>query len=78
MKRQKGRCRQYRRTREQCYKTEIMKPFIFLSLIFMAVTLTGCELIGDIFSAGVYTGIFAVVVIVAIVIWILVKMGNRK
>jgi hypothetical protein len=55
-----------------------MKPFTVFSLILITLVLTGCEVIGDIFSAGVYTGIFVVVVIIAIVIWIFVKMSNRK
>lgn len=44
----------------------------------MMLALTGCEAIGDIFSAGIYTGIFVTVAVVIIVIVLFVKLGNRK
>jgi hypothetical protein len=43
----------------------------------MLLTLTSCEVIGDIFSAGFYTGIFVVILVVVIIIWLIRKMGNR-
>ena len=50
----------------------------YFLILFMMITLTGCELVGDIFSAGVYTGIFIVVLVVAIVIWLIFRMGKRS
>jgi hypothetical protein len=41
-------------------------------------TLTGCEVVGDIFGAGVYTGIFVVVLIVIIGIVLVSKVFRRK
>jgi len=32
---------------------------------------TGCELVGDIFQAGMAVGIFAVIAVVVIIIWII-------
>lgn len=55
-----------------------MKYYRILVVIVMMFVLTGCEAIGDIFSAGIYTGIFFTVVLVAIVIALFVKLGNRK
>ena len=46
-----------------------MKHIIALALVFMMVTLTGCELVGDIFSAGFYTALFVVFLVVAIIIF---------
>jgi hypothetical protein len=43
----------------------------------MLIVLTSCEIIGDIFSAGVYTGIFVVVLVVAILIWLISRLGKR-
>jgi hypothetical protein len=40
-------------------------------LIVMVVTLSSCELIGDIFQAGMAVGIFVVVAIVALLIWLI-------
>lgn len=33
--------------------------------------LTGCELVGDIFEAGMWVGIIIVVAVIALVIWII-------
>ena len=50
-----------------------MKNRIFkLGLIAMLLgSLTSCEAIGDIFQAGVGVGIFLVIAVVAIIIWII-------
>ena len=51
-----------------------------LSLILVMITgflLTGCQAIGDIFSAGVYTGVFIVIAVVVVIIVIVVKMGKK-
>ena len=51
--------------------------FMLLALV-SAFALTGCEVIGDIFQAGVWVGIIVVVGIIALVIWLIAKMGGRK
>jgi hypothetical protein len=55
----------------------IMKNVIAVCLTLMLLTLTSCEVIGDIFSAGVYTGVFFVVLVVAVIIFIVTKLGKR-
>jgi hypothetical protein len=47
-----------------------MKNVIALSFVLMLLTFTSCEVIGDIFGAGFYTGIFVVVAIVAAILWL--------
>lgn len=49
--------------------------FVFLSIM---VTMTGCELVGDIFSAGFYTGLFLVFLVIAIIIFIVMKMRRKQ
>jgi hypothetical protein len=49
-----------------------------LLIVMMTFTLSSCEVIGDIFSAGFYAGIFVVVLVVAIVIWLLAKLRRRR
>jgi len=39
--------------------------------------LSGCELVGDIFGAGFYTGIFAVVVVIVILVVIIARFRKR-
>ncbi len=52
-----------------------MKKYsIYLLLVTLALNLQSCELIGDIFKAGVWTGIIFVVVIIALVIWLVSKI----
>ena len=51
-----------------------------LRLLFVALaafTLPGCELVGDIFQAGMAVGIFLVLAVVALVIFLAVKLGRR-
>jgi hypothetical protein len=48
--------------------------FVFILMMFM---LTSCEIVGDIFSAGFYTGLFVVLAVVALIIWLVAKMGKR-
>jgi hypothetical protein len=55
-----------------------MKHLILLSMLCMLLTLTSCELAGDIFSAGFYTGLFLVVLVIAIIIFIVARMNRRR
>ncbi len=50
-----------------------MKNRILILSLFalMLTTLTGCELIGDIFQAGVGVGIFIVIAVIALIIWLI-------
>ncbi len=55
-----------------------MKNVIALSMVLMLLTLTSCELAGDIFSAGFYTGLFIVVLVIAIIIFVVAKINRRR
>lgn len=51
-----------------------MKAYINLLVIFLlSFSLMSCEIIGDIFKTGVWTGVILVVGIIAVVIWLLAK-----
>lgn len=54
-----------------------MRKFIAFCMIAMLLTLTSCDIIGDIFSAGIYTGIFIVILVIVIIVWIVIKLGKR-
>lgn len=54
-----------------------MKHLSVYGIVAMMFVLTGCEAIGDIFSAGVYTGLALVVLVIIIVIWLMRKLGRR-
>ncbi len=48
-----------------------------IAALFAITLLSSCELVGDIFKAGAYTGIFIVVIIIALIIWLLSKFRGR-
>lgn len=54
-----------------------MKHLTSICILMMLFTMTSCELIGDIFGAGFYTGIFVVVLVIAVLIYIVLRMRKR-
>lgn len=58
-----------------------MKSFSAFALVLMALTLSSCEAIGDIFGAGMWTGVIMVVLGIALVVWLVSKFfgsGRRS
>jgi len=60
-----------------------MKNSITASLSMMLVfslllLLSSCEVIGDIFGAGVYTGMFIVIFVIVLIIFVIVRMMRKK
>ena len=53
-----------------------MKPVKYINLLFFSLILllSSCELVGDIFEAGVWVGVIIVVLVIAIIIWIIRKI----
>jgi len=47
--------------------------YLFVLLLLSTVALTGCEVIGDIFKAGVWTGVLLVVLVIGFIVWLLTK-----
>lgn len=45
--------------------------YIFICLM---LTMTGCELIGDIFEAGFWVGVILVILVIFIIIWLISKL----
>lgn len=55
-----------------------MKNFVtLLFFLFLSFAMTSCELIGDIFGAGVYTGIFIVIVVIVLIVVIVARIFRR-
>jgi hypothetical protein len=48
-----------------------------LYAVLLLITMTSCELIGDIFSAGVYTGIFIVIVVIILIVVLVARIFKR-
>lgn len=51
-----------------------------LSLLLLTAIglLSGCQVIGDIFKAGVWTGVLLIVAVVALIIFLIGKMSGKK
>jgi hypothetical protein len=48
--------------------------FLFALLLLVSTLVGGCELIGDIFQAGVWVGAILVIALIAVVVWIAAKV----
>lgn len=55
-----------------------MKKLYSVVALLAITLLSSCELVGDIFAAGAYTGIFIVVIIIALIIWLLSKFRGKS
>ncbi|MGY3053984.1 putative small secreted protein [Pedobacter sp. UYEF25] len=54
------------------------KALPLASIAIICSVLSSCELVGGIFKAGMWTGVIAIVVVVALVIWVLAKIFGGK
>jgi hypothetical protein len=59
-------------------KTQPMKKIQLMTIFALLVTLSSCELIGDIFEAGVWFGVLMVVVVVGLVFFLISRLFGRK
>jgi hypothetical protein len=50
-----------------------MQRIHYITLALIAGLLSSCELVGDIFEAGIWTGLIAVALVIALVIWLITK-----
>jgi hypothetical protein len=56
----------------------MQKNITRLLMVFVILfSFTSCELIGDIFKAGMGVGIFIVIFVIAIIIWIFAKFFRK-
>ncbi|HEY0897255.1 MAG TPA: hypothetical protein VGE15_11935 [Sphingobacteriaceae bacterium] len=51
-----------------------MRKLYIFPVLLILTSLTGCELIGDIFKTGFYAGIFIVIAIILLVFWLLSRI----
>ena len=53
-----------------------LKTAVILLLV-IAVSFSSCQAIESIFKAGVWVGVIAVVVVVALIFWLISKAGKK-
>jgi len=49
-----------------------------LMFLMLSMSLTSCELVGDIFKAGVWVGILAVAAVIGLIIFLIAKLSGKK
>ncbi|MEO6315001.1 MAG: phosphatidate cytidylyltransferase [Chitinophagaceae bacterium] len=49
-----------------------------IMLVFLSASVSSCEAIGGIFKAGVWSGVLLVVGLIALVIFIISRLGGKK
>lgn len=58
-------------------KTQIFSLAVLLFLL--VISISGCQVVGDIFKAGVWAGVLMVAVIVGLIIFVIAKLfGGGK
>ncbi len=55
-----------------------MKKISFIGLLFLVTCLNSCSVIGDIFKAGVWVGVLAVVAVVGVIIYLISRVAGKK
>lgn len=50
--------------------------FALTLLVVSTMMLVGCELVGDIFEAGVWMGVILVILVVGLVVWLFSKVRS--
>jgi len=53
-----------------------LKTALFFMLL-MAISLISCQAIESIFKAGVWVGVIAVVLVIALIFWLINKAGKK-
>ena len=49
---------------------------LFALLLLFSLTLAGCEIIGDIFKAGVWVGVLLVVGVIGLIVWLMTRSST--
>ncbi|HET9435141.1 MAG TPA: phosphatidate cytidylyltransferase [Chitinophagaceae bacterium] len=55
-----------------------MKNFLYPLLLLITVSFSSCELVGDIFQAGVWVGVLIVVAIIGLIIYLVSRVSGKK
>jgi len=56
-----------------------MKNSLYVLLFVMvSASLTSCQVVGDIFKAGVWVGILAVAAVIGLIIFLISKLSGKK
>ena len=51
-----------------------IRNYVAMFLLLLLFTMSGCELVGDIFEAGMWTALIVIVLIIILIAWIFRKL----
>ena len=51
-----------------------LQAYFFAFMLMITMTLSSCDVIGDIFQAGMWTAVIIIVIVIALVMWLLRKI----
>jgi membrane protein implicated in regulation of membrane protease activity len=55
-----------------------IRVYFMVMLILLTFTLSSCELVGDIFKAGMWVALIIIVIVVLLVVWIFRKLRGPR
>ncbi|RNI28792.1 hypothetical protein [Rufibacter latericius] len=57
-----------------------LQAYFFSFMLLLTMTLSSCDVIGDIFQAGMWTAVIIIVIVIALIMWLLRKIrgGGRN
>ena len=55
-----------------------IRVYLMTLLVLLTMTLSSCDVIGDIFEAGMWTAVIIIVIVVLLVVWLLRKFRGPR
>ncbi|ALI98608.1 hypothetical protein [Rufibacter tibetensis] len=57
-----------------------LQAYFFAFMLVLTMTVSSCDVIGDIFQAGMWTAVIVIVLVIVLVLWLLRKIrgGGRN
>jgi predicted lysophospholipase L1 biosynthesis ABC-type transport system permease subunit len=55
-----------------------IQAFLSLAFILLLVTMSSCEVIGDIFQAGMWFAVIVIAIVILLILWIVRKLRGPR
>jgi predicted lysophospholipase L1 biosynthesis ABC-type transport system permease subunit len=55
-----------------------MRAFLSLAFILLLLTMSSCEVIGDIFQAGMWFAVIVIAIVILLILWIIRKLRGPR
>jgi hypothetical protein len=54
------------------------RNYLFLVVALLIFTMSGCQLVADIFGAGLWVGVILTLIVLGLIIWLIAKVFRRR